>query len=71
MDATTGDNIRAERQRKRMSQADLATASGFSKSFISEIEQGRKSPRLMQLKQVATVLGVTVDSLIGLEVAAA
>lgn len=46
------------------SQYSLARDSGVSRSFISEIELGRKQPRTLAAKAIAEALRVEVDDLI-------
>lgn len=51
------------RKRLGMSQYGLASATGVSRSYISDIEQGTKQPRELAAKALAKALGVTVEDL--------
>ena len=56
------------RTAKDMSVADLATASGLSKPYIWQIEDGRrKTPSGVKLLKLASALGTTVGALLGAE----
>jgi transcriptional regulator with XRE-family HTH domain len=53
-----GTKIRALRRRRGLTVQGLATACGLSKGFISQVENGRTSPSLGTLADLARVLGV-------------
>jgi len=59
-----GEQIRRLRLSKHMSLGDLAAAVDTSRSFLSQIEQGKTLPSLGTLKAIAAALDVTVGSLI-------
>jgi len=59
-----GEKVRQLRLASHKSLGDLAAAVDTSRSFLSQIEQGKTSPSLMTLKSIAAALGVTVGSLI-------
>jgi len=59
-----GAHIRRLRLSKHMSLGDLAAQVGTSRSFISQVEQGKALPSLGTLKSIASALAVTVGSLI-------
>ncbi|WP_346778538.1 XRE family transcriptional regulator [Burkholderia sp. Ac-20349] len=40
---------------------DVATASGLSKGYMSQVERGHASPSLSALTRIATALGVAID----------
>ena len=56
-------NIRRIRQAQGMTVAGLAERSGFSKGFISQIENFRQSPSLKSLMKIADALGVSFSEL--------
>lgn len=60
-----GARLRAERQRQGISLDALATASGVSRSMISDVERATKMPTVLVLARLATALGVTVSRLLG------
>jgi transcriptional regulator with XRE-family HTH domain len=46
-----------------MSQADLSRLTGISRSYIAEIEQGIKQPRMRVARLIADALEVGLDDL--------
>lgn len=62
----TGQMHRTEagRYRAEYTQYNLAEDAGVSRSFISEIEIGRKQPRALVAKAIAEALHVDLDDLI-------
>ena len=48
----------------KVSQYTLARRTSLSRSFISDIENGRRQPRMLAARAIAEALGVTVDDLI-------
>jgi transcriptional regulator with XRE-family HTH domain len=50
-------NLRAIRQKKKLSQEALASKVELSLSYISEIERGNREPPLHTLEALATGLG--------------
>ena len=59
------ERLRIARERKSFSQTDLAKRTDLQPSAISHFENNRRSPSFDNLKQLADVLGVTVDYLLG------
>lgn len=59
-----GANLSAERNRKRMTQKELADAIGVSDVIVSKWESGNGNPTISNLCQVANALGVSLDQLI-------
>lgn len=57
-------DLKNTRQRKKMTQVELAERSGVSQQAISFYEIGRSYPNLDNAKKIADALGVTVDELI-------
>lgn len=63
----TGERIRAERRRRRLSRAQLADATGLTVAGIDLLERSpdrESDPSLTQLRRVAAVLGVSVGDLV-------
>lgn len=56
-------NIRSIRQAQSMTVENLAQRSGFSKGFISQVENFRVTPSLKALDKIASALGVTLPDL--------
>jgi transcriptional regulator with XRE-family HTH domain len=62
-----GQNIRYLRQGKNLSLADLASKSGVSKTYISDLENGLGGrPNVQYLYKIALALETTIDTLIDL-----
>lgn len=59
-----GERIKKSRNDKGLSLRDLATKVELSASFLSQIEQGKASPSIENLKKIATSLDVRVSYLI-------
>ena len=59
-----GRRVKKERNKKHMTQPQLAKAAGLSVSFLSNIESGRQSMNLRALIAITNVLDVSADSLI-------
>lgn len=62
-----GSRLRDARQKSNLSLRALAEKTGFSASFLSQIELGQASPSLGSLQRIADVLGVTVAGLVANE----
>ena len=61
-----GHRIRVERADTRMSQDDLAVATGLSVDSIRKYESGNTCPTLESAYAMALALGVSIDKLCGL-----
>lgn len=57
--------LRKSRERRKMSQSELAKASGFQPSAVSHFETGKRSPSFENLRRLADALEVTTDYLLG------
>ena len=55
-----GDVVRHARRRQGLSQADLATAAGTGRRFISELEAGKQTLEFERLLKVCNALGITL-----------
>lgn len=51
-------NVKQARKRVGLSQADVAKRSGFSDSYLSEIERARRNPSAEALERIAETLGL-------------
>ncbi len=58
-----GKRIAYLRRRKGMSQLDLSIETGISKSYISDLENGRRNPSVLLLQRIASSLGVSLEKL--------
>lgn len=55
-----GETLRNRRRELRYTQADLAEFSGFSVSFISDLERGKKTAEIGKALYIANLLGMDV-----------
>jgi XRE family transcriptional regulator, regulator of sulfur utilization len=60
-----GKRVRILRLTKEMTQDDLATAAGMSRSFVSLIEKGSHGVDVVRLLRLAAALDVPLAELIG------
>ena len=58
-----GDNIRAERMRKRISQENLAELIGVHKASIKNIENAYQTPSAFIVFDIANALNIPLDDL--------
>lgn len=61
-----GLKLRSFRTERGLGLRDLAEATGLSVSYLSEIETGRKYPKLQKLLTLASSLGVSYEDLVSL-----
>jgi transcriptional regulator with XRE-family HTH domain len=54
-----GRNVQRIRQKKRLTQEQLAEISGFSQQYISGLEKGRRNPTIVTIYELASALGVS------------
>ena len=60
IEASLGDSLRQLREKRRISLRTLAEETGFSPSFLSQVENGQASPSISSLERIAGTLGVTL-----------
>lgn len=58
-----GNNIRAERMRKRLSQMALAEMIDISKDSMQKIENSNQTPSAFILYDIANALGISIEEL--------
>jgi transcriptional regulator with XRE-family HTH domain len=61
--AALGRAVQAVRSEQGISQMQLAEATGFMQSWISQIERGRRNPSWNNVARLAEGLGVSVAEL--------
>lgn len=66
---TFGQRLRRFREGRGLTQSELAQAIGSSQRAICSYEQDRTEPPLSGLSQMASVLGVSLDQLMGRDAA--
>lgn len=62
--AKLGNNLKRIRTEKRITQGDIVRTLGVSRSFISNIENGKTNPTLSTISKLAKALGVSSDELL-------
>ncbi len=61
-----GPNIRAAREKLRLTQTQLAERSGLSFGWISAVETGRRVPCVENLVRLCMAVGMGLDAAIGM-----
>jgi transcriptional regulator with XRE-family HTH domain len=64
--AFRGDRLRQVRETKGLSQDDVARRLGFSDTQMNKYERGKNSPSVENIIQLAELLEVSADYLLGL-----
>lgn len=64
IDARLGSAIRSLRHNRERTLVEIATATGLSHPFLSQIERGRARPSMRSLFLIAEALGTTQQSLL-------
>ncbi len=59
-----GRNLKRIRTEKGISQADIVRTLGVSRSFVSNIENGKTNPTLSTITNLAKALDVSSDELL-------
>ena len=65
---TTGDRIRQIREKRGMTQEQLAKDADISKGFLSDVENAKRQIGSQGLLRIANILGASVDFLLTGEV---
>ena len=58
-----GRRIAFLRKEKGLSQVDLAADANMAKSYLSELELGKRNPSVLVLSRIAAALGTTLEEL--------
>lgn len=58
-----GKNVRRARKAAGLSQVDLAADAGMAKSYMSEVERGRRNPTVAVISRIARALGINAADL--------
>lgn len=61
---TFGKVLKEQRKKKGLSQDALATDSDLDRTYISQLERGKRTPSIETLFKIAQALGVTASSMI-------
>jgi len=59
-----GKNLKRIRIERKMSQGDIMRALGCSRSYISNIENGKTNPTLATIAKLAKSVGVSIEKLL-------
>jgi transcriptional regulator with XRE-family HTH domain len=59
-----GKNVRRLRRAADIKQESLAGMTGVSRTYVSEIERGRRNPSILVVEEFARALGVSAGSLL-------
>jgi len=59
--------LKIQREKKKMSQRQLAEYFNLTQSAVGNWESGRSTPDYQMLKKLATFFGVTTDYLLGID----
>ena len=60
------ENLKAARERRNMTQKEVADNIGVAKSTYSLYESGQREPNVQTIKRIADTLNVSADDLLGL-----
>ena len=60
-----GDNIRTVRKQRGYSQEEFADIAGFSRSYYTEIETGKRNISVLNLTKIMKALNVNPNEIIG------
>lgn len=61
------ENLKLVRERKGLSQKDMAENIGVAKSTYSLYESGNREPNVQTIKKIADTLNVSADELLGID----
>lgn len=59
-----GNNLKRIRTKKGVTQGNIARSLGVSRSFVSNIENGKTNPTLATISKLAKALGIPSDELL-------
>lgn len=59
-----GENVREARKRRHMSQEALALEADMKRSYLSELERGKRNPTVRALGRLAEALGIDPSDLL-------
>ncbi len=62
--AKLGKNLKRIRTEKEITQGDIVRALGVSRSFVSNIENGKTNPTLATITKLSQAIGVSTDELL-------
>ena len=66
MGAKFNENLKVARERRQLTQTQMADALGVAKSTYSLYESGKREPNVQTIKKISDILNVSADELLGL-----
>ncbi len=60
-------NLKKYREAAHLTGSELSRRSGVSRSYLWQIEQGESVPTIEVIEQIATGLGLSIETLLGLD----
>ena len=67
MNENFSENLRKARIEKKLTQQQVADLLGVAKSTYCQYETGASEPNILRLKNLAKILGINIDTLLGIE----
>ena len=67
MNEKFNENLRRARLEKKLTQQQVADLLGVAKSTYCQYETGASEPNILRLKKLAKILGINIDTLLGIE----
>ena len=61
------ENLKAAREKRGLSQKEVAESIGVAKSTYSLYESGNREPNVQTIKKISDLLSVSADDLLGIE----
>ncbi|MGH8021836.1 MAG: helix-turn-helix domain-containing protein [Opitutaceae bacterium] len=58
-----GENVKAQRERRKLSQENLAGEADLDRSYVGGIERGERNPTILSALRIAAALGTSVAKL--------
>lgn len=62
--AFIGPAVRKHREVMRLSQEELGERAGVDRTYIGQVERGRRNPTMVSLQRIAHGLGLELDVLV-------
>jgi len=62
--AAIGPAVRRHRELVRLSQDELGARAGVDRTYVGQVERGRRNPTMVSLQRIAHGLGIELDVLV-------
>ena len=63
-----GERLRSIRVARGFTQEDFASEAGFSRSYYTELETGKRNPSILNIRKLAHSLKITPSELLNIEI---